>query len=333
MIMHNVELQLGSSNFIFEPEEKLHIGFADAKPSESIQKHELPGLAVAVLFLKHPRHLILDVPVRQYKEYNQRKKGEIANQLSKWLIDHKKEGLEISGMVHAHTQIDAAFYGLDLLEEIPKISIEKHFSTYILNFDKNKIDLSQAVALQYYLLTLQFGSLRAGLQFNPNVRNLFIEMDRFPGKDTNKTIPGRKIPQSQGNKFLDFIQKETATGIGIDNQNASKGLKISWGTLDWWRVEACEKWRPGKNHPNFVLTDWLVCATIAHEFREEFIAQFQKNEYGIAAADGLSELYKTFKSFDIWSIGSNVLSYIKATEKLCNIPDEARKFIIERAQR
>jgi len=42
-------------------------GYADAKPSESIQKHELPALAVAVAFPYKPGEEVLNLPIKQYK--------------------------------------------------------------------------------------------------------------------------------------------------------------------------------------------------------------------------------------------------------------------------
>jgi hypothetical protein len=44
-------------------------GYADAKPSETIKRHDLPGLAVAVVFPYKPGEEMLRLPIKQYKDY------------------------------------------------------------------------------------------------------------------------------------------------------------------------------------------------------------------------------------------------------------------------
>lgn len=85
-------------------------GYADAKPSESIQRHELPGLAVAVAvaFPYKPNEEVLELPVKQYKEYTHKQKADRAHRFATWLTNQKKQGLALAGFMHAHTQFDAA---------------------------------------------------------------------------------------------------------------------------------------------------------------------------------------------------------------------------------
>lgn len=308
-------------------------GYADAKPSESIQKHELPGLAVAVAFPHKPGEEVLELPIKQYKDYNSRQKADRARQLSEWLTSQKRLGLILTGFVHAHTQLAAATLGLELIEELPGTRVECHHDTFRLFFEDEYIDFAQAVALEYYFFTISFGILRAATRIPPEHRKLFVAMDRFPGADTNDTEPGESIPPTQGAKFVEYIQTRSKTGMGLLERNKSINLEGNLGSLDWWKWRNSDTWNKGKNHPHFVLPDWLAAAAIAREFRDDFIASFANQRIGHEAADALEELYDVFKTFDFWSMEGNVLSHIRADEKLWNVPDDAREFILTRAER
>lgn len=110
-------------------------------------------------------------------------------------------------------------------------------------------------------------------------------------------------------------------------------MKTSFGTLDWWRRNDTDEYRKGKTHPHFILTDWLVAATIENTFRDDFISTFKKEKEGISAADGLEELYNTFKTFDIWSFDENVLPHLIASNAEWIVPEAAKEFILEIANR
>lgn len=308
-------------------------GYADAKPSESIQKHELPGLAVAVVFPYKLGEEVLKLPIKQYKDYDRRQKAGRARQLAEWLTTQKELGLVLSGFVHAHTQLDAATLGLDLIEELPGTRVEHHHDTFRLFFEGEHVDFAQAVALEYYSFTINFGILRAATRIQPKHRNLFVVMDRFPGADTNDTEPGKPIPPTQGAKFVEFIRTRSTTSIGLAKENKSINLKSKLGSLDWWKEKDSHDWNKGKNHPHFVLPDWLAASAIAHEFRDDFIATLQNERIGNETADALEELYDVFKTFDLWSMDGSVLSHIRASEKLWSVPDDAREFILARAER
>lgn len=310
-------------------------GYADAKPSESIQKHELPGLAVAVVFPHKPGEEVLKLPIKQYKVYDSKQKAKRARQLSEWLTSQKKLGLVLTGFVYAHTQLAAAEYGLELIEELPATRVECHHDTFRLFFGNEHIDFAQAVALEYYFFAISLGILRAAGRLPQEHRKLFVAMDRFPGTDTNNTEPGNPIPSTQGAKFVEYIQTQSKTGMGIRENNNSNNLESNFGSLDWWKWKNSDVWSKGKNHPHFVLPDWLAAAAIAHEFRDDFIASFANKRIGNEAADALGGLYDVFKTFSFWSMSmeGNVLSHLRADEKLWNVPDDAREFILARTER
>jgi hypothetical protein len=317
---------------MFYPNTGWH-GYADAKPSEAIQKHELPGLAVAVAFPYKSGDEILDLPVKQYKDYKSNQKADRARKLAEWLTTQKRLGLVLAGFVHAHTQIDAATLGLDLIEELPFASVEPHYDTFRLHFDGEHVDFAQAVALGYYFFTISFGILRAATRLPPAHRKLLVAMDRFPDADTNDAEPGKPIPLTQGAKFIEYFCTRSKTGVGIAEENKSIGIESNLGHLAWWQQKGSSTWNKGKSHPHFVLPDWLVTSAIAHEFRNDFVATFSKERIGNETADALEELYDAFKTFDLWSMDGSVLSHIRTTERLWTIPNNAREFILARAER
>lgn len=91
--------------------------------------------------------------------------------------------------------------------------------------------------------------------------------------------------------------------------------------------------RRGKTHPHFLLPDWLVAASIANEYRGEFIASYYPRKEAVQLADRLEDLYKAFKCFDIWSMDDKSLRYIFGSKKQSEIPQDARDFILNRAER
>lgn len=307
-------------------------GYADAKPSESIQKHDLPGLAVAVVFPHKPGEEVLQSPIKQHKDYEPRQRADRARQLVDWLVAEKDIGLVLTGFVHAHTQFAAATLGLELIEELPNTDVERHYDTYRLSYEDEYVDFAQAVALEYYFFTIIFGVLKAAMRIPPEHRRLIVAMDRFPGADTNAAQPGEPIPPTQGAKFIEFIKTRSKTGKGITKENKSIDLEVQFGSIDWWKRRDEGSWNKGKSHPHFVLPDWFAAAAIAHEFYDDFVATFNKELIGIDAADALVELYNALKTFDIWSMDGNMLPHVRAAEKLWNVSDDAREFILERAE-
>ncbi|WP_068818078.1 hypothetical protein [Phormidesmis priestleyi] len=308
------------------------LGFADAKPSEAIQKHSLPGLAVAVVFILNQVEAVLPVPVKQYKDYKPGQKEKRALELAKWLIMQKQRGLFLTGFFHAHTQVAAATLGLNLIEELPRTYVQPHYNTYRLFFGDECIDFAQAIALMYYFLTINFGTLRAGMCLKPEDRNLHLLLDRFPGEGTKSAIQGQPIPLSQGAKFIQFIRRYSSTGLGIEVENSRANIRVEFANLDWWIEKDGDLPKEGKSHPHFVLPDWMAAAAIAHEFHNDFVATFKNLKHGNAAADGLEEVYNAFKSHDLWSLDENVLSLLRPQEKLWHVPDNAREFIMARAE-
>jgi hypothetical protein len=307
-------------------------GYADAKPSEAIQPHQLPGLAVAVIFPGKPGTDLLELPIKQFKGYKKKSKGNAARRLAKWLRDQSSEGLQLTGFFQVADQVDAATCGLSLLEELPRTHVERHYDTYHLYFESDHIDLSQAVALEYYEFTINLGVLRAGLRLPHQYRKLFVAMDRFPGRSPETVTPGAPVEQTPGARFLNFVREHSSSGQHIRRENESIGLVAALGTIDWWKRTGEDKWREGKSHPHFVLPDWLVAAALADSYPDEFAASLGESRVGADTVDGLRELYVTFKSFDLFSMTDSA-GLVRGATQIWSVPDDVRAFILDRANK
>lgn len=307
-------------------------GYADARPSESIQKDKISGLAVAVVFPNKPNTETLDIPVKQYKACESSKKSNHALKLAEWLEREKEDNLKISGFIQVNSMLAAANFGLNLIEELPDTNVVPHYNSFKLQYNGAYIDFSHAIALEYYYFAISLGVLRAGLRLPTDNRRLLLLMDRFPGQDTNKASPSAPLPLTDGARFIEYIRTQSTTGIGLEIENKSINLISNFGTLDWWKEANKKQWKKGKTHPHFILPDWCVAAGLAHEFREEFISSFKKENIGIQTADALNKLYNVFKSFGLWSFkGDETISHIHAASKKWIVPSEAKEFILERA--
>ncbi len=306
-------------------------GYADAKPSEAIQPHQLPGLAVAVVFPGKPGTDLLELPIKQFKDYKPKAKGNAARRLAKCLRDQSSEGLQLTGFFQVADQFDAAICGLSLLEELPRTRVERHYDTHRLYFESDHIDFAQAVALEYYEFTINLGVLRAGLRIPQQYRKLFVAMDRFPGRSPETVTPGASVEPTPGARFLNFVREHSSTGQHIRRENESTGLTAALGTIDWWKPTGEDKWREGKSHPHFVLPDWLAAAALADSYPDEFSASHGQGRVGADTVDGLRELYATFKSFDLWSM-TNGAGHIRGATQIWSVPDDARAFITDRAK-
>ena len=206
---------------------------------------------------------VLPLPIKQYKDYKARSKGERAHQLSEWLVSQKKNGLILRGVFHAHTQIAAAKLGLELIKELPNTHVKRHYDSYRLYFEDEHIDFAQAIALEYYFFAIYFGVLRAGMSLPAESRKLFVAMDRFPGPDTQNTPPGNRIPPTQGSKFLDFVYSYSRTAQGIEAKYRAANLESKFGTIDWWRLDTREAWKKGRpTHISFYLIGWLLLRSL-----------------------------------------------------------------------
>ena len=309
-------------------------GFADAKPSESIQQHDLPGLCVASVFPFMHGVALFDVPVKQYKDItNIKKKINSARRLTYWLWEQKLQGLNIFGFCLTQTQLTAANYGLRLLEEIPGIEIKPHYGKYRLYFGDHHIDFSQAVALIYYLLAAYFSILRPSILAKNNELDLVLYMDRFPGASVGDIALGIDIPKTDGKRFVEYVQDNSPTCKGIEEDHKSNNLNIALTTIDRWSKLGSDEVLAGKEHPHFILPDWLAVASIATAYRGEFIASYSSHRHAVVLADECTNLYKAFKSFDIWSFEESVLNHLIGGETMSVIPDDAKEFILDRASR
>jgi hypothetical protein len=306
-------------------------GFADATPSEAIQKHHLPRATVGIIFpiLNNPNPL--KIPVKQYKDVNPRQKAHAADELSEWLTKQKAQGLHLAGFAHAHSQREIARLGLELVAELPDTYVEPHFNSYRLFFGGECIDFPQAVALGYYFFTIMFGVIPLST-LPREYRSLFIAMDRFPGAKINTCSPGIPLPPTQGLKFIWYLQNHSITGRGIIEKQKSIGLLCTLGTLDWWKMPNNIAWICSKDHPHFILADWLVASVSATTCPNETIGNFHKNRTGTSTVDALNRLHRTFKTFNIWGFDDESVKFIKGEEGQWNIPQDACDFIYARTE-
>jgi len=306
--------------------------FADAKPSETIKKQQNhpAGLAVACILPYKNDEQLLNVPIKQFKDYNTKEKAKRARTLTKWLEKQRSEGLHIPGFLVARSLTAAARYGLDLIEELPNTRIEKHYSSYRLYFGNEAIDFPQAVALMYYYFPIAHGCLRSWKMIDEKDRNLTVFLDRFPAARGRVTQVGEKTPKTQGMKFFEFIRNNSVTAIEIDKADAEANAYSKYDNLICWRKTPRSQWIEGKKHPNFALVDWLVSGALANSFRDEYIQEYPNKKTAIETIDTLIELYQEFKKFNIWEIADdNTLDHITSNDKHWIVPDEARTFIYD----
>lgn len=314
--------------------------FGDARPSESIQKHELPGLGVAAILIYGNGTTIVDVPIKQYKDYDRSQKAERAIELKEWMKKERaQKNLTIIGFMNTLDQNAAARLGLDLIEELPNTRVEKHYETYRLYFGEEHIDFAQSVALVYYMFTVSFAILRVALSLSEEHREHIITLlDRFPDASKGDFEPGKKAPTTQGMKFLQFLKANAKSFTGIDAENKANGIMFRADTLEGWKRNDRDEWRDPKTHPHFTLVDWLVAAAIAHRFPEEFVKEFKTTKLGKKKRNAedtqaaLEDLYQEFKKHKIYEIADKqTLGMIRSETKQWEVPEEAKQFIYDRA--
>ncbi|MCG8093088.1 MAG: hypothetical protein JAZ17_05570 [Candidatus Thiodiazotropha endolucinida] len=333
------QISIGVRNAIIEnqPAKRHHInwaGFADAKPSESIQKHDLPGLAVTALFPIKIGEELLVIPTKQFKdERSIQKKIRAAEKLTEWLSVQREEGLKILGFCLTQTQITAANYGLRLIEELPGVYIDAHYDSYRVFFADHHIDFAQAVALEYYMFSALFGMLLPSKAFTDLDKTLVLYMDRFPAASIGDVNIGDTIPKTDGMKFIEYVIENSSTYRKIIEDHRSNSIETIFKTLDYWSPLGSTDVREGKTHPHFILPDWLAAASIATEYRGEFVASYSSHAKAVRLADSCENLYNEFKKFNIMSLDDKVLSHIIGGESVWTVPDEAREYIINRASR
>ncbi len=313
--------------------------YVDAKPSESIQKHEIPGLGVAAIFVYGKDGTIVNVPIKQYKEYSRSEKAAKALELKNWMREEReKNNLSLVGFMNALDQTAAARIGLDLIEELPNTRIENNYNQYRLFFGDEYIDFAHAVALVYYMITVSFAIGRVASSIDKAHREHIIALlDRFP--DANKGDSSEmKAPTTQGMKFVKFLKANSKTFMDIDTVNRNSGIAYRLDSLEGWKNRINEKWKDPKKHPHFTLVDWLVVAAIAHRYPEKFIADFKSTKLGKKgqnaedAQRALGELYLEFKKHKIFAFADeHTLGMIKSDTKLWAVPNEAKQFIYDRA--
>ncbi len=295
-------------------------------------------MGVAVLCVYSPEGSQLDVPVGQYKKYSRLEKGRRAHELADWLEHQSSKGMQISGFCNAVTQHAAANFGMEMLEELPDAKVRQHHDGFRLFFGNEWVSFAESVALMYYHSTVCFGVLRAGLAMPKGDKLIRIYMDRFPGPSPDQRNPGESLPKTQGAKFIEYVQTHSPTALHIREENLEIGIRTQLTTLDWWKPMAKlgeGVWQSGKTHPDFILSDWIVSAALAHSFPDGYLETFGSNEHGAAAVEGLARLYDSFKKeFSIWSFaGDKEIGLLKHSERNWTIPDSAREFIVAKAER
>lgn len=307
-------------------------GYSDTKPSESIQRHDLPGLGIAATFVLHPNQNIIP-PIRQFKYYSSKNKAKVADKFSEWLTQEKENGLIISGIMHAHQQKSAAKLGLEIIEELPDCEVIAHHKKYRLKFAGEFVDFKQATAIAFYLFTICFGMQFACHRLPKGMRRVILAMDRFPGQRADYSTRGQAPTVTQGHKFLNYVVDRSATYQGLKKINNEARQAFIMGHLGWWRDKRNGAWRKGKDHPFFAFPDWAAAAAIANEFGDELASSYPRKSIGKEIAYSLANLHSTFKAFDLWSMDANVPPMIRTSEKLWNVPNEARQFIFDHAAR
>jgi len=220
---------------------------------------------------------------------------------------------------------------MEIIAELPDAYVESHYDSYRLFFGNESIDLPQAVALGYYFFTIMFGVIPMST-LPGEYRSFFIAMDRFPGARINEYKPGEPVPPTQGLKFIWYLQTHSLTGRGILEKQRSTGLTLNLGTLDWWKIPNNEVWISSKDHPHFILADWLVASICADAYPKESIGNFENHRIGASTVEALNRLHSVFKSFNIWGFEDGSIQFITGGERQWSIPQDAREFIYARTK-
>lgn len=314
--------------------------FADAKPSEVLKKQQNhpAALAVACILPYKLKTLILNVPVKQYKDVPTKMKARKATELKNWLISEREHGLKFRGFLVARSLKSAARYGIEILEELPDTSIktfERDGKTvHRLVYGNKEVDLLHAVALAYYYLPLSFGVLQVYKSIpDDEEKNITILLDRFPAAAGGDRAPGEPAAETQGIQFLRYLRTHGKTAKAIDSEDKKSGVTVTHTTLEWWAYPKKEAKRPGlikgNEHPHFTLVDWLVAGALANSFRAEFIEEFPNQKKAVEVADALIELYKEFKQDGIWELADDkTLDHIKGEKQNWEISESVKNFIM-----
>ncbi len=201
---------------------------------------------------------MLPIPIKQYKDYRPRSKCVKAEELSQWLLSQQVKGLILKGFFHAHTLIAAANLGLRLIQELPNTRVETHYGSYRLYFGDEQIDFAQAIALEYYFFTINFG-IRRAISYPKNPGNSLLLWIDFLGQTLRTLQPDnlyRALKDLSSSTLFTDIRRLGRELRQIINQQISKAdLAISTGggqTL----VKLGKKGRLA--HISFYLIGWLL---------------------------------------------------------------------------
>lgn len=309
-----------------------YYGFSDASPSEVISAGSAI-LAVAALFPSSVNGEIAQPPVRQYKDVRQRSKAAAAKRLGEWLDEQRDAGFRMPGMVNVIRQESAARFGLELLEELPDARIEQVAdSKYRLHFGARHISLGHAVALVYYWTTAHFGGLRAAKAVPVGAR-LIVCMDRFPGPSPGHRSPTIPKPRTAGHFFIDHLEKHTATGQGRASEMTEMRKRIVLANMSSWQPDRLALPVDAKDHPYFLLPDWLAQAATAVTFPDEFRRGIRREGDRNEIIPSMQRLRDAFGRFQIWTMDDSVFEHLRPAERQWELPAQVRDEIMTLARK
>ncbi|MFT5133169.1 MAG: hypothetical protein ACI9SC_001638 [Gammaproteobacteria bacterium] len=297
-------------------------GFSDCSPSENISRNEVPGLSVAVIVIKANAEVYESIPSKQYKNCNLRQKIKNANKLILWLRNNQEKN-NFSGFINTNSFEAASNIGLSLMEELPGASLTKVNDKYTLVYECGTIDFAHAVALQYYMLTISLGIMRAGIGLKPATR-VKIYMDRFPGCES--TLENNV---TDGEVFIRYIRDNTKTGKDVQVADEETGFTSEITTLKEWIKDGVTK--KAKTHPGFILPDWICAAALAKKYPGEFSTRQSDPKKGQELTSVMCALYDIFKEYKIMSLEDSVLCHLRASETHWKIDEDAKEYIFKRA--
>lgn len=154
-------------------------------------------------------------------------------------------------------------FGGELLSTLPDRVARRRTRGYVV--DGQFIPLSTARAMGTYAAGLSFICLRASMWAQKlNVAKILVLMDKLPTKDVGDAT-----------KLLRVLQHHPDLHPAWKDMRESFGVEFNFGD-DWAYNDPGEMPRPGKEHPNAILTDWVAQSTSAAANSKEWISGSKK---------------------------------------------------------
>ena len=101
--------------------------------------------------------------------------------------------------------------------------------------------------------------------------------------------------------------------------------------MSWWEDLSTNQILKGKTHPHFTLPDWLNHAIMAENYFDEYASSLGSQKHALEITEALKDLREAFGEFDIWTMTVGSISLIQPQSKLSEVPQNAAKFLIDRA--